>query len=190
MGWRRRNDGRGRPEGTVVQLKGRAEVHRRTLRRLHSDATLAARRIENRADIPLGIHVHLYSAFGPQRLVQAFVDARCLSRSLIKCEQHARKSCSEHREKDGHPVHVVLYCPLGLDCALILLRRARATCRYSFLPGGTVQPDRSSAVSECSEVMGFAMDRVSSLTLFCCLIRVRIKCRQDAPARCRVVARD
>ena len=65
----RRSDGRRQLEWRVVELKGRAEVHRRTLRRLHSDATLATRWLENGFNIPLGIHIHLCTALGTQRLV-------------------------------------------------------------------------------------------------------------------------
>jgi hypothetical protein len=70
-------------EWRVVQLKGRAEVSRRTLRRLDCDAALAARRIENGANIPLRVHIHLYSALGTQHVVQTFVDSRGLRELLL-----------------------------------------------------------------------------------------------------------
>ena len=56
-------------ERRVLQLKGRTEVHRRILRRLHREAPFAARRIDNGPDIPLSIHVYLHSAPGTQGLV-------------------------------------------------------------------------------------------------------------------------
>jgi len=67
--WLAGNDDLRYGELRVVQLKGRAEVHRRTLRGLHSDATLATWWIENGFNIPLGILVHVCPTLRTQHLL-------------------------------------------------------------------------------------------------------------------------
>ena len=52
-----------------MDLKGRAEVHQRTLRWLDRDAALAGRWIENGSHIPFAILVQVRAAIGTQRLV-------------------------------------------------------------------------------------------------------------------------
>ncbi len=74
-----RRHGRGQLEWRVVELKGRAEIHRRTLRRLHRDMRLATRWIENGFNIPLVILVDLHPAFRTQRVTHTLAHARRLS---------------------------------------------------------------------------------------------------------------
>lgn len=95
----------GQLEGRVIQLKRRAEVHRRTLRRLYSALRLATRGIENSLYVPLGIHIDLYSAFRTQRLVHTLVHIRCLRCWHLRCEQRARPCRFDDKEQDDHHKH-------------------------------------------------------------------------------------
>jgi hypothetical protein len=64
-----RRHGRRQLGRRIVQLQGRAEVHRRALRWLHRDATLASRWIENGSNIPRRVLVYLHPTLGSQRLI-------------------------------------------------------------------------------------------------------------------------
>jgi len=89
-----------------VQLKGRAEVDRWTLGRLDGEAALPARRIEDGADVSCWVLVDLHASFGTQGLVEAFVEARCVERLLIRRKESSRLCQSQQAsDHDGQQIH-------------------------------------------------------------------------------------
>ena len=89
-----------------MQLKGRAEVDRWTLGRLDGEAALPARRIEDGADVSCWVLVDLHASFGTQGLVEAFVEARCVERLLIRRKESSRLCQSQQTsDHDGQQIH-------------------------------------------------------------------------------------